>query len=156
MGDEKEKQESSKELAEEAMDSGELPEGARKRYVVSVFVMAISVSFGSILLKYGLSKTKFPQMRSFGDIYQAGVNALSNPWIDLGIILLIANFVALGHALRYGPLSLTAPLRSAAGFVGTPILAVVFLGEHINLMHWVGILAITADSILMGISGEKG
>ena len=156
MENEKEKQESSKELAEKAMDSGELPEGARKRYIVSICVMALSVSFGNILLKYGLSQVKFPHVKSFGDIYQAGIQAASNAWLDLGIILLIVNFIALGHALRYGPISLTTPLRSAAGFVGVPVLAVLLLGEHVNLMHWVGIVTITAGSILMGISGGKG
>ena len=76
-------------------------------------------------------------------------------WLVAGICLLIMDFAAFASALRYGTLSLTVPIRGAAAYAGTAVLAVFFLGEQVNMMHWVSIALIVVGVSLIGISGGK-
>ena len=150
-----ENHESSDQLAQDALKSGRLPEKARGRYLVAVLIVMASVAFGNIALKYGFKHLQFGHLNSVVDIFQYIGKALSNVWLVAGICLLIIHFAALTSALRYGPLSLTVPIRGAAAYAGTAVLAVFFLGEQVNMMHWVSIALIVVGVSLIGISGGK-
>lgn len=145
----------SNELAQESLETGHLPTSARKRYVIALVVIAASAPSGNILLKLGLGDIGKTSIASISDIFPLVAQALTSPWLDAGIMLLIVQFLALTYALRFGPLSLTVPLRGAATYAGTTALAVFFLGEKVSLLHWGAILVILLGMMLIGLSGRK-
>lgn len=143
------------EIAEEAAKTGQVPQRARQRFFIAIAILAISASFGNIALKYGLSGDRAPSLDtlSFGSIWSAAIATLGNIWVDLAIILLITEFIAMIYAMRYAPISLVIPLKGAAIYIFSAFLAQVFLNEEVTLMRWMAIVVILVGVGMVGISG---
>lgn len=68
--------------------------------------------------------------------------AVVNPSIALGIVLLIGFFAAYMTALSWADLTYVLPATSL-GYVLVALLSIFFLGEHVTLTRWIGILLVT-------------
>lgn len=114
--------------------------------VLSVAVVANSV--GSVFLSYGM-KT-FPALDATGPawLFQATAQVLSNPWIIVGILLLITFLAAYMAALSWADLSFVLP-ATAPGYILTAILSRVFLEEQISPLRWAGTILIVAGTWLV-------
>jgi len=139
-------------IADEANRTGRLPRRARKRYMIAMTVVGVSGAVGNVLLKYGLRNTNVPPIESISALVAAAVSVAATPWLNLGVILLVVQFVALTYALRSGPLSLTVPIRGASIYVLTALLAQYFLGEQVTSERWGAIMLILAGMTMIGIS----
>ena len=70
------------------------------------------------------------------------ITAVSDPWIVLGILFLIAFFAAYMSALSWADLTYVLP-ATAFGYVVTAFLSRVFLHEAVSPWRWAGVLLIT-------------
>jgi multidrug transporter EmrE-like cation transporter len=67
---------------------------------------------------------------------------LWNPWVILGIVLLIGFFATWTWALSFTDLSFLLPATSGIGFVLLTLVAKLFLHENISAWRWAGIALI--------------
>jgi len=71
------------------------------------------------------------------------ISALFNPWVALGTLLLVGFLAGYTSALSWADLTYVLPATSL-GYVLVALLSQFFLGEHVNLTRWLGILLVTA------------
>jgi drug/metabolite transporter (DMT)-like permease len=77
-----------------------------------------------------------------------GVSSLGSPAVWLGILCMIAALFVWLHALRFVPLIIAFSLAAATQIV-IPLGSWLFLGEHISLMRWIGILIVTLGIMII-------
>jgi uncharacterized membrane protein len=114
--------------------------------VLSVAILANSI--GSVCLSRGM-KT-FPALDATGLdwLLQSAVLVLSNPWIIVGILLLMTCLAAYMAALSWADLSFVLP-ATAPGYILTAILSRLFLQEQISPQRWAGTILIVAGTWLV-------
>jgi len=107
------------------------------RYLVLVAV-ALTASCGDVCLRVG--------MKQIGEITFSRLStlilAVSNPWIALGVLLLLGFFASYLTALSWADLTYVLPATSL-GYVVIALLSKFFLQEQISLSRWAGIMLIS-------------
>ena len=101
-------------------------------------------------------------MRMVGDVSAVGpaafwgavVSMFTNPWVAIGVILLVGYFLSFLVALSRLELSYVLPM-TAVGYVLTSLIAVLFLGETISANRWLGTALIGAGTILVSWSEHR-
>ena len=78
------------------------------------------------------------------------LRAIFNPWVSLGICLLITWMISKMFLLSWADLSYVLPV-TAFGYVINALLGRLFLGELVTPARWAGTLLIMAGVILVGI-----
>ena len=73
---------------------------------------------------------------------QSVIFALRNPWVAVGILLLLAFFASYMNALSWADLTYVLPATSL-GYVLLALVAKFALHEQVSPMRWVGIALIT-------------
>ncbi|MFB3828083.1 MAG: EamA family transporter [Bryobacteraceae bacterium] len=79
----------------------------------------------------------------------AYIEALFNPWVALGVSLLIVWLLSQMALLSWADLSYVLPVTSA-GYVLAAVAGRVFLNEQISVTRWAGVLLIMAGVALVG------
>ena len=77
------------------------------------------------------------------------IRAMLNPFVALGILLLILWLLMRMALLSWADLSFVMPITSI-GYVLSAALGVWFLAEVVNPVHWTGTLLIFAGTLLVG------
>ncbi len=106
------------------------------RYLVLLAVM-LTASVGDTLLSHGMSQVG-PVSASHLLLL---LRALRNPWVIAGIVCLLGFFASYLSALSWADLTFVLP-ATAFGYVVVALLSHFWLGEHISVSRWVGILLI--------------
>ncbi len=108
-----------------------------RRYLILIAVAVFAAS-GDVCLARG--------MRDFGAVSLANVSglltALLNPWIIVGILLLICFFSSYLTALSWADLTYVLP-ATAISYVMMALLAQQVLHEHVTTPRWCGIALVT-------------
>lgn len=108
-----------------------------RRYLM-LLLLVLASTIGDGVLSRG--------MKQIGEINAARWHellfAVTNPWVTLGIFLLIVYFVSYMSALSWADLSYIMP-ATAFGNVLTALFAKYALHEQIPFTRWLGILLIT-------------
>jgi drug/metabolite transporter (DMT)-like permease len=111
---------------------------------VFIFLAVIANTFGNFLLSVGMHAIQLKPLTSpLGYLH-----IFANPWIDAGVILLIAWFASQLSLLSWADLSYVLPV-TAASYVLTAVLGKIFLHEVISLARWSGIGVISAGVMLV-------
>lgn len=71
------------------------------------------------------------------------IASLLNPWVAIGVVLLIGFFTSYMIALSWADLTYVMPATSA-GYVLLALIARFMLHEHVSPLRWLGIALITA------------
>jgi drug/metabolite transporter (DMT)-like permease len=108
-----------------------------RRYLV-LLILVLGSTLGDVFLSRGMKQIGQITISRWHDL----LSAITNPWIALGISLLLVFFASYLAALSWADLSYLMP-TTAFGNVLTALLARFTLGEHIPLARWAGILLIT-------------
>jgi uncharacterized membrane protein len=122
---------------------------ARLRWKTRLFaaIVILSNTLGNFWLAWGI--------RHRGGTLDASVTsyieAIFNPWVALGISLLIIWLLARMALLSWADLSYVLPVTSL-GYVGNALMGRFFLNEQISLERWMGTLLIVAGVGLVGLS----
>lgn len=85
---------------------------------------------------------------------------MANPWVMLGVLLLVVYFAAHTLVLSWADLSYVL-LVTSVGYVLTAAMSRLILGEDISYSRWAGTLLITVGVVLVGststsTTGERG
>jgi uncharacterized membrane protein len=107
------------------------------QYAVLVAIM-LTASVGDSLLARGMAQVGAVDFHHLALLWRA----LFNPYIDLGILLLIGFFATYMTALSWADLTFVMP-ATAFGYVVVALLSHYWLHEHLSLSRWLGIALIT-------------
>ena len=113
-----------------------LPVNFRKYLVlagVTVFAAA-----GDSMLSHGMKQTGSISLNHL----QGVIFAVLNPWVAIGILLLLAFFATYMTALSWADLTYVLPATSL-GYVLLALVARFVLHEHVSPLRWLGIALIT-------------
>jgi uncharacterized membrane protein len=104
--------------------------------IVAVVVLEV---LGNFFLSLG--------MRAVGRLVTVSplpyILAMFNPWVSLGILLLIGWIISELTLLSRADLSYVLPV-TAVSYVLTALLGDAFLGERVSAVRWAGVALITA------------
>jgi drug/metabolite transporter (DMT)-like permease len=108
-----------------------------RRYLVVAGVTVFAAS-GDSLLSYGMKQVGQISLHRLPDM----ILAFTNPWVAVGILLLLAFFACYTSALSWADLTYVLP-ASSLGYVLIALIAKFFLHEQIPTTRWIGILLIS-------------
>jgi len=77
------------------------------------------------------------------------IAVLFDPWVALGVILLVVWLLSQMLLLSWADLSYVLPV-SSIGYVLTAISGRLFLGEQISIARWAGVTLIMAGVVFVG------
>jgi len=121
----------------------------RKTLLVAAFVV-FSNAVGNLSLTWGMK-------HGAGELSvspMSFIQAIFNPWVALGITLLILWLLTRMALLSRADLSYVLPV-TAFGYVLTALLGRFFLVERITGARWGGIALIMAGTVLVGLGRER-
>jgi len=99
---------------------------------------------GNVFLRTGVrGSTALPALAPM-----AYLQALLNPWVLVGVLLLIVGLAAQLALLSWADLSYVAPVTSI-GYVLTAVAGRLFLHEPLSMARWAAIFLITAGVALV-------
>ena len=108
-----------------------------RKYLVLAGVTVFAAA-GDSMLSHG--------MKQVGGIsvgrLQSVIFAVLNPWVAIGILLLLAFFATYMTALSWADLTYVLPATSL-GYVILALVARFVLHEHVSPLRWIGIALIT-------------
>jgi drug/metabolite transporter (DMT)-like permease len=108
-----------------------------RKYLVLAGVTVFAAA-GDSMLSHGMKQTGSISLNHL----QGVIFAVLNPWVAIGIILLLAFFATYMTALSWADLTYVLPATSL-GYVLLALLARFVLHEHVSPMRWLGIALIT-------------
>ena len=115
----------------------------RLKTFLFTFVVVFSNAFGDFFLKRGMPDSS----RLNTPVEYLG--ALFQPWVALGVLLLIVWQMSRMALLSWADLSYVLPVTSM-GYVVVALIGKVLLHEEITASRWVGIVLIVAGVALVG------
>ena len=119
----------------------------RTKTWVCATVVVLSNVTGNFFMKRGLSgqlSTPFEYIR-----------VLFQPWVTLGVLLLILWMLSRMALLSWADLSYVLPLTSV-GYVLVALAGRIFLKEQITTLRWAGILLLMAGVALVSGGAPRG
>lgn len=126
---------------------------ARLRLKTRLFVVLVVLSslLGNFSLTWGLRQSG--QLTSLSPL--AYLRALLNPWVVLGVALLIVWLLSHMAMLSWADLSYVLPV-TAIGYVLTALAGKLFLHEGISAGRWAGILLIMVGVAMVDRTAQHG
>ncbi len=106
------------------------------QYLLLLAVM-LTASVGDTLLSHGMRQVGPVSLAHLGVL----LHALLNPFVFAGILCLLGFFGSYLYALSWADLTFVLP-ATAFGYVVVALLSHFWLGEHISMSRWLGILLI--------------
>jgi len=91
------------------------------------------------LLSYGMKQVGNVSLQHVGSL----LLAITNPWVALGILLLLGFFACYMTALSWADLTYVLP-ASSLGYVLLALIARLALHEHVTVTRWLGIALVSS------------
>jgi drug/metabolite transporter (DMT)-like permease len=108
-----------------------------RKYLVLAGVTVFAAA-GDSMLSHGMKQTGSISIHHL----QSVILAVLNPWVAIGILLLLAFFATYMTALSWADLTYVLPATSL-GYVLLALVARFILHEHVSPLRWLGIVLIT-------------
>jgi uncharacterized membrane protein len=112
---------------------------------VLVVVVVLANVLGNALLSRGMRHLD----TALGPSLVTYLRVFVNPWVAVGVVLLILWLLSRMALLSWADLSYVLPVTSI-GYVLTAVAGAVFLGEHVSAGRWAGTVLIMAGTALVG------
>jgi drug/metabolite transporter (DMT)-like permease len=109
-----------------------------RKYLVLAGVTVFAAA-GDSMLSHGMKQAGNISLSHLQNI----ILALLNPWVAVGILLLLAFFAAYMNALSWADLTYVLPATSL-GYVLLALVAKLVLHEQVSPLRWLGIALISA------------
>jgi len=100
--------------------------------------IGIFAPVGDSLLSYGMKQAGNVSLHHLSSL----LLAITNPWIALGIVLLLGFFACYTSSLSWADLTFVLP-ASSLGLVLLALIARFALHEHVSLTRWLGIALVS-------------
>jgi len=104
-------------------------------------VVVLANASGDFFMKRGMPHSLHTPLEYIGALFQ--------PWVALGVVLLIIWQLSRMALLSWADLSYVVPV-TAVGYVVVALLARIFLDERITMARWAGIVLIVVGVSLVG------
>jgi len=114
----------------------------RAKTWICATIVVFSNVFGNFFLKKGMP-AELPTPWSY-------ITVLFQPWVTLGVVLLILWLMSRMALLSWADLSYVLPV-TAIGYVLVAVMGHAFLAEEIPLKRWAGIVLIVAGVALVSL-----
>jgi drug/metabolite transporter (DMT)-like permease len=108
-----------------------------RKYLVLAGVTVFAAA-GDCMLSHGMKQSGNISLHHL----QGVILAVGNPWVAIGIVLLLAFFASYMNALSWADLTYVLPATSL-GYVLLTLVAKVALHEEVRPLRWVGIALIS-------------
>jgi len=108
-----------------------------RKYLVLAGVTVFAAA-GDTMLSHGMTQVGRVSIHHL----QGLILAVLNPWVAVGILLLLAFFSSYMSALSWADLTYVLPATSL-GYVLLALVARFALHEHISILRWLGIMLIS-------------
>ena len=79
-------------------------------------------------------------------------DAAAWPYIAVSTFIHVGYYIALAGAYRHGDLGLTYPVMRGSAPLLVAIGSVIFIGEHLSVVAWVGVAVVCAGVLTLGLS----
>ena len=109
-----------------------------RKYLVLLGV-SIFAPMGDSLLSYGMKQVGNISLHHPAELFLA----ITNPWVGLGIVLLLGFFASYMTALSWADLTYVLP-ASSLGYVLLALIAKFFLHEQVSVTRWLGIALVSS------------
>lgn len=109
-----------------------------RKYLVLAAIIVFA-SFGNVSLSHGMKRMGAISLARWTELFAA----VLNPWVALGIVLLLGFLACYLSALSWSDLTYVLPVTSL-GYVLLALLSVWLLGEKVSLSRWIGILLVSS------------
>jgi len=109
-----------------------------RKYLVLAGV-SIFAALGDSLLSYGMKQVGNVPLQHVSSL----LLAIINPWVALGILLLLGFFACYMTALSWADLTYVLP-ASSLGYVLLALIARFALHEHVTVTRWLGIALVSS------------
>lgn len=109
-----------------------------RKYLVLAGV-SVFAAFGDSLLSYGMKQVGNVSLRHLSSL----LLAITNPWVALGILLLLGFFACYMTALSWADLTYVLP-ASSLGYVLLALIARFALHEQVSVTRWLGIALVAS------------
>lgn len=109
-----------------------------RKYLVLAGV-AIFAAAGDAMLSQGMRQTGNISLHHLSAL----IAAMLNPWVAIGIVLLVGFFTTYMNALSWADLTYVLP-ASSLGYVLLALIAKFVLHEHVSALRWMGIALISS------------
>jgi drug/metabolite transporter (DMT)-like permease len=109
-----------------------------RKYLVLAGVTVFAAT-GDSMLSHGMKQIGSISIHHLGSI----ILAILNPWVAIGILLLLGFFASYTTALSWADLTYVLPATSL-GYVLLALVARFVLHEHVSLLRWIGIILISS------------
>lgn len=109
-----------------------------RKYLVLAGV-SVFAPVGDSLLSYGMKQVGNISLRRISQL----LLAITNPWVAIGILLLLGFFASYMTALSWADLTYVLP-ASSLGYVLLALIAEFALHEKISVTRWLGIALVSA------------
>ena len=121
---------------------------------IALSVLVVTQVLGNVWLSRGIRQVGELNTLNPSSVFAFGVHALTNPWVVLGILFLIAALLLYLAVLSWLELSYVMPM-TASGYVLNALFAWLILGENISQIKWAGTLIVTVGVLVVGLSEGK-
>lgn len=122
-----------------------MSEHLRLKTRIFIVIVVLANVFGNFFMSWGVKR----RGSLVGLSLLEYVRVILDPWVALGISLLILWMLSRMALLSWADLSYVVPV-TAIGYVLTAVLGRAFLGEQISGSRWAGTLFIVAGIALVG------
>ena len=78
------------------------------------------------------------------------------PWLGASAVIHLLYFAALIESYRTGDLGQVYPMARGSAPLMTAIVSAAFVGEHLSLLGWSGIVTLAAGVLLLSVRGGSG
>ena len=109
-----------------------------RKYLVLAGV-TVFAPVGDSLLSYGMKQVGNIHLSNIPDL----LLAITNPWVGIGIVMLLGFFASYMTALSWADLTYVLP-ASSLGYVLLALIARFALHERISLTRWIGIALVSS------------
>ena len=109
-----------------------------RKYLVLAGV-SVFAPVGDSLLSYGMKQVGNISLHNIPDL----LLAITNPWVGIGIVMLLGFFASYMTALSWADLTYVLP-ASSLGYVLLALIARFALHEQISLTRWIGIALVSS------------
>lgn len=128
--------------------------GCGRASKLRIFLLVLAViafnAFGNLALAWGMRH--IPQAAGFHPSHY--LEAMLNPFVALGIVLLILWLLTRMALLSWADLSFVLPL-TGVGYILAALLGHVFLNESVSGEHWLGAFLVFAGTALVGSTEQQ-
>ena len=118
----------------------------KTRIILAVVILCNAV--GDVALSYGMKQVGDISNLPFPQLAAAAIRALFQPWVALGVLLLIVYIVSFATVLSWADLSYVIP-ATAMGYILVALLSYGVLHESLNAPRWAGTVLIALGVMLV-------